>query len=880
MSHKNIDTWFGVTVQCGRVTALNIDNNNLTGTIPVAIGDLPALRILQLNLNHLTGGIPSSIGNLGDLDKLILDQNQLTGPLPPELGNLTLLTILYLNDNKFTGSFPEEFGNLNDNFRELRLYNNQMTGPISVLTNLDAATNIYLERNHFNGHLTEAFTDLIQLKTLTTSDNLLSGTIPVNLDKLQNLYELALDNNQFTGTIPAGVTTLPLLWFLTLSDNQLTGTIPSNLGDLTALKILNLSHNPFDDAPFPGSLVNCSLLEEMTLETCQLTGPLPQFLGTLSHLVSVNLGYNKLTGKIIDPATPPPTLLNLNSLRFLSLGNNLLDGHVPAPGVGQLPVLELLDLGGNQLDGSIPPELGNLKALQTLSLGVNLLTGNIPPQLGNLPALTDIYLTNNQLDGPIPKEFANDTNLHSLWLYVNKLTGTLPKELGQLHQLKALGVAENFLTGSLPKEYAALTNLETFQANDNFFTGPFPPEYLAWTNLKELYLSDNPLLTVPRDNKFTSVPDFGANLQKLSLEGNELTFESIEPYVAHPPSLAFTYAPQGPVGSLLNPTIRAGCPFTPNANVGGSHNTYQWFKGGVSIPGASSPALSIATTALTDAGIYTAQVSNSVVTGLTIQTRPITLTVTPPVNTLLALDPANQLCNVQHLYATPSGLFSYQWYLDGRKIIGATSDKYDAFYSGNYTVSYQPDAVSCFLTTPILATTGLYGDASPAVTGSGTPVNKLTTNYSASGYQWYVNDKVIANATTADLAVYYNGTYYLVVRLANNCQYRSNTIVVNESKYTSLLRISADGDTVRLEDPSDIVRIYPNPVQHVVQIEAGVFSLQGIEFFDISNKLIYKREFTGTPASIQVDVSHWEPGVYILSLWSEEKRIWRKLVKY
>jgi hypothetical protein len=239
------------------------------------------------------------------------------------------------------------------------------------------------------------------------------------------------------------------------------------------------------------------------------------------------------------------------------------------------------------------------------------------------------------------------------------------------------------------------------------------------------------------------------------------------------------------------------------------------------------------------------------------------------------------LCNVKHLYASPSGLFSYQWYLDGKKIIGATTDKYDAYYDGNYTVIYQPDASSCVLSTPAIATTGLYEDPPPSITGTGSPISKLSTAYVGSGFQWYVNDKVIANANSTDLSVYYNGTYYLIASLPNNCQYRSNAIVVNESKYNNLSRVAGmEGDTVHLENHADIVRIFPNPVQEVVKIETGSFTPLGIEFFDTSNRLIYRKQLDNPLPIIQIDVSGWAPGIYLVSLWSDEKRIWQKLIKY
>lgn len=333
------------------------------------------------------------------------------------------------------------------------------------------------------------------------------------------------------------------------------------------------------------------------------------------------------------------------------------------------------------------------------------------------------------------------------------------------------------------------------------------------------------------------------------------------------------------VGTFTNITQRSNCPQSFSAGVGGSANIYQWFKDGILLPGKTSVSFSIPSLVLADAGAYTCSVTSSIVTGLTIATRASTISVLPAIVTTLSENVVGQLCNVKHLVATPPGLFAYQWYLDGKKIAGATLSIYDAYYSGNYTVTYQPDATSCSLTTPILAAAGLYTDPPPAITSIGTPISQLSTNYVASSLQWYVNGKVIANGTFGILNVSYNGNYYLVARLANNCQYRSNTIAVNESKYTDLARLAQmEGDTVHLEALQD-VNIFPNPAHEIVNIDGGQYKMLGVEFFDNNNKSVFRKEFPYPVTTVQVDISSWPTGIYIISLWSDEKRIWRKLVK-
>jgi Leucine-rich repeat (LRR) protein len=64
------------------------------------------LEELYLSYNQLTGVIPLELGNLANLRRLFLDNNQLGGNIPPELGNLTHLEHVNLGWNPLRGSIP------------------------------------------------------------------------------------------------------------------------------------------------------------------------------------------------------------------------------------------------------------------------------------------------------------------------------------------------------------------------------------------------------------------------------------------------------------------------------------------------------------------------------------------------------------------------------------------------------------------------------------------------------------------------------------------------------------------------------------------------------------------------------------------------------
>ena len=78
---------------------LNLQNNQLNGSIPMELGGLSNLKRLYLHYNRLSGAIPSELGNLSELTNLWLKSNQLSGDIPPELGNLQNLERVRIGRN-------------------------------------------------------------------------------------------------------------------------------------------------------------------------------------------------------------------------------------------------------------------------------------------------------------------------------------------------------------------------------------------------------------------------------------------------------------------------------------------------------------------------------------------------------------------------------------------------------------------------------------------------------------------------------------------------------------------------------------------------------------------------------------------------------------
>ena len=470
LSTEALGEWYGVATDAdGRVTALNLEANNLGGTLPPALGGLADLKTLNLASNpSLSGPLPQSITGLA-LDGLRLQGTEVCAPPQAEA---------WLNGIPGrTGVEPCTDMRV-DYYVLIELFNGADGPNWTEATNWGSAAPL----NEWHGVSTDSGGRVTEL---ILTENNLRGPLPTGLGQLTNLSVLNLSRNQLTDSVPPELGQLTNLSELILAFNKLTGEIPPELGQLTNLLHLELSENP-------------------------LTGEIPPELGQLARLERLLIWFTEVTGEI------PPELGQLTNLRELQLVDNFsLTGRIP-PELGQLPNLEQLLLINNDLTGEIPPELGQLTSLRTLVLSSNpQLAGQIPPELGLLTNLSELQLGGDQLTGEIPSELGQLTNLSSLILSANQLTGEIPPELGQLASLWALTLTKTQLTGEIPPELGQLTNLSQLNLSLNRLTGNIPPELGQLTNLRHLNLSSNQLTgNIPPE-----LGDLG-NLESLSLAYN------------------------------------------------------------------------------------------------------------------------------------------------------------------------------------------------------------------------------------------------------------------------------------------------------------------------------------------------------------------------
>jgi len=259
----------------GRVTALYLRDNNLTGSLTnwTGIGDLHNLTWLDLSVNMISGTLPAEIGNIQNIEVINLAWNKLEGPLPSTLGNINSNGYAHLNElsfewNNFEGTLPSEIGLLTK-LRKLDLgYNYKISGSIPPsVTNLTELQVLYTNGNRMTGELPEQLGNLRDLRFLNFSENNISGTLPPSIGDLTDLSDLTLMHNRISGSLPLEMGNMYSLRYMRINDNELNGNFTkfTTLGNLHSLITLDLYNNRMT-GDLPASLQNLTSLQYLYLD--------------------------------------------------------------------------------------------------------------------------------------------------------------------------------------------------------------------------------------------------------------------------------------------------------------------------------------------------------------------------------------------------------------------------------------------------------------------------------------------------------------------------------------------------------------------------------------------------------------------------------------
>ena len=237
-SKTSICMWYGVkclktkSSDDGKVVALKLHSNGLSGTLPSEVFKLPYLQVLDLHDNMIDVTF-IGISHAVKLDRLNLDSTRISN-LDGIENTPHRISILSLQGNNFNGiSIPQELFNI-VGLRKLYLSYSNFSGNIpSAIGNLKSLEELWMSGNHLSGEVPASIGLLSKIEIINLNENKFTGHLPVGLTRLPKLHTLSIDSftneeGGINGPL-SDFSNLPVLSKISLGGNKLTGTIPPNL---------------------------------------------------------------------------------------------------------------------------------------------------------------------------------------------------------------------------------------------------------------------------------------------------------------------------------------------------------------------------------------------------------------------------------------------------------------------------------------------------------------------------------------------------------------------------------------------------------------------------------------------------------------------------
>ena len=289
------------------------------------------------------------------------------------------------------------------------------------------------------------------------------------------------------------------------------------------------------------------------------------------------------------------------------------------------------------------------------------------------------------------------------------------------------------------------------------------------------------------------------------------------------------------ISSNLNPTITSssstnicqGQNVVLDASAG--FNSYLWSNG------ATTQTITVASS-----GIFSVSVTSA--NGCSgSSTTPVTVTVNP--NPSAAISPAGGISFCQGdsavLTSSSTGIAAYSWSTGDITQSILVSD------SGNYVVTVT-DINGCSATSS--AATVIVNAILPTPTPLITENNGTLTSSSVNGNQWYLNDTIIAGATTQNYTPAQNGSYTVSVNDSNGCSSASVSAGFNFNS-TSVGSIAVSGQS-QYE-----ITLFPNPNNGNFKLRtSNPYNSLKVIVFNLLGEQIYFEQITNNAGEFTVNL--------------------------
>lgn len=396
--------WYGVSIQNGHITGLNLNNNsNVAGAIPASFGNLKYLRNLSLyggsytkNLSLTDLGVLSGLDALESLD---LRYAQLKGVIPSSWNKLQALKTLYLNYNNIedvsevVASLPllktVDFSNQTITIPTIEVGANELVITLPTLSTFLFTANggVINNKNNFTLYIN----GINKTSNYSNSEGkLIFKDIALYGIKLTDKLKIVQNDGTAQGT-SINYTQVVFGKPLTNEEFEILKKIYTNTNGAQWTQKWDISQNKLHEVSWYG-------------------------VGTKDgHVVSLSLAGNNLSG------TLPAELSDLVYLETLNLQTNSIGGSIPA-NLGNLLNLKTVNLQSNKFEGTLP-NLSAVSGLKKLSVSGNLFKGTIPGHLNDFDNIEQIDLSNNGFDA-LEKPFTYNLDQ----VYVNLRGQTILKD--------------------------------------------------------------------------------------------------------------------------------------------------------------------------------------------------------------------------------------------------------------------------------------------------------------------------------------------------------------------------------------------------------------------------------------------------------------------
>ncbi|KAI9126312.1 hypothetical protein K1719_002733 [Acacia pycnantha] len=457
LTHSNLENlwdWKGYKVP-EKIMVMNLSHCYQLETLPDLSGCQRLEKIVLENCLKLSR-IHESVGNLAALRDLNLTRCRELNELPNGISWLKNLESLCISECSKLKSLPENMVNLKS-LRKLLADHTALEKLPQTIFHLDKLETLVLSGCH-------------QLKRL-----------PDNVGLLGSLQELSLDQSGLE-ELPNSVGRLKNLEKLDLMHCKSLTTIPDSIGNLISLSELRLSGSAIEE--IPSSIGSLSYLKELSLGNCKSLNKLPESIKSLVSIVELQLDGTTITDL-------PDEIGNMTLLKKLEMRNCRMR-YLPES-IGNLTALTTWNIfKGNIVE--LPESIGKLENLVFLKLDQCTMLRWLPHSIGHLKSLYHLWMEETGLR-ELPQSFGMLTSLRTLKMAKKSENNMLQDSFVissffcKMIFLKDLDARGWRISGKIPDDFENLSSLETLNLSQNKFHS-LPSSLVGLSILKKLSIQN------------------------------------------------------------------------------------------------------------------------------------------------------------------------------------------------------------------------------------------------------------------------------------------------------------------------------------------------------------------------------------------------------